>query len=394
MGRFRSIIAGLLLAGFGIGLALVVAEVGVRVLRLVPTRFWEPDPLLGTRLIPDKEGWWTQEEFEFRVPVRINSAGWRDVEHSLVKPAGVYRIVILGDSFIEAMQVPLQDTIGRRLEQELNQSAEGARYEVISLGVSGYGTASEMLVYREIGRLYKPDLVLLAFYPGNDVHNNSPKLETVLPPVYSEDGSLDRVTAGNKRTARVSLLGRILGSSQAYRFFRKMVLTQHPALAGWLVEAGLVQPGAVTESPVRAGVPLDYWVYASVVDPDWQDAWRHTESLLTEFRRMVETNGSRFVVVVIAGREQVDRRSWEEIVRTHPALQDGAWNVYGPEQRLSRWCDEKRIIFLRLSDAFLAARGTAGPLYYRYDGHWTPAGHRVAADTITRFLRDRDILVR
>jgi hypothetical protein len=387
--------AGLLLAGFGIGLALAVAEFGVRALRLVPARFWEADPILGTRLIAGKEGWWTQEELEFRVPVRVNSAGWRDVEHSLVKPAGVYRIVILGDSFIEALQVPLQDTIGRRLEQELNQLPGGARYEVISLGVSGYGTASELLAYREVGRIYSPDLVLLAFYPGNDVRNNSPKLETVLPPVYTGDGSLDRVTAANKgTTGRVSLLGRVLGGSQAYRFFRKMVLTQHPEMARWLVDTGLLQPGAVVDIPVGWGVPLDYWVYSSVEDPDWQDAWRHTESLVVEFRRMVETNGARFVVLVVAGREQVDQRSWDEIVRTHPAMQEAEWNVYGPEQRMARWCDEKRVTCLRLSDAFLAARGSAGPLHYHYDGHWTPAGHRLAAETVARFLRDRDMLVR
>jgi hypothetical protein len=395
MSRLRSLMAGLLLAGFGVGLAVVVAEVGVRSLHLVPTRFWEPDPVLGSRLIPGKEGWWTQEELEFRVPVRINSAGWRDVEHALVKPAGVYRIVILGDSFIEAMQVPLQDTVGRRLEQELNQLPGGVRYEVISLGVSGYGTASELLAYRDIGRLYSPDLVLLAFYPGNDIHNNSPKLETVLAPVYAEDGSLDHVAAASKSTTgRVSLLGRILNNWQAYHFVRKMVLTQHPAIARWLVDIGLVQPGAVMKSPVRAGVPPDYLVYASVKDSDWQDAWRHTESLLTEFRRMVKGNGSRFVLAIVAGREQVDRRSWDEIVRTHPAMQEGDWNVYGPEQRLARWCDENGMTCLRLSVAFLAAQGGAGALHYHYDGHWTPAGHRLAAETIAGFLRDRDILPR
>ena len=40
------------------------------------------------------------------------------------------------------------------------------------------------------GKRYQPDLVLLAFYPGNDVKNNSPTLEDTLKPVYGPDGTL------------------------------------------------------------------------------------------------------------------------------------------------------------------------------------------------------------
>jgi hypothetical protein len=35
--------------------------------------------------------------------------------------------------------------------------------------------------------------VLLAFYPGNDVKNNSPTLEDALKPVYGPDGTLEKV---------------------------------------------------------------------------------------------------------------------------------------------------------------------------------------------------------
>src|SRR3989304_9665851 len=186
----RRLLAGLFLASFGVALALGALEVAVRVLHLVPARFWKPDALLGTVHVPGQTGWWTQEENEFRVPVHINSQGLRDVEHSVAKAPGVFRLLLLGDSYIEALQVPLDQTIGRQLEQRLNSSGGAQRYEVISMGVSGYGTASQYLYYRERGRNYRPDLVLLALYPGNDVRNNSPTLEPTLRPEYDDTGAL------------------------------------------------------------------------------------------------------------------------------------------------------------------------------------------------------------
>src|SRR6185369_14330876 len=151
----RRVLGASVLAGFGVVLALGALEIGVRMLHLVPTRFWQRDPALGTKLIPNARGWWTQEEHEFTVPVQINAEGRRDLERPQQKPPGTYRILLLGDSFVEAMQVPIEQTFARGLEATL--SRPGAPVEVISMGVSGYGTASQYLWYRQHGREYQPD---------------------------------------------------------------------------------------------------------------------------------------------------------------------------------------------------------------------------------------------
>ena len=91
----REWLAGAILAGGGVLLAFGLLEAGVRWLHLVPDRFWEPDPVLGVRLIPGSRGWWTQEDREFLVPVEVNRQGLRDVEHTFTKPPGVFRILVL-----------------------------------------------------------------------------------------------------------------------------------------------------------------------------------------------------------------------------------------------------------------------------------------------------------
>src|SRR5258708_40180650 len=92
--------AALVVAGTAV--ALVLAEAGLRVAGFSYTNFWEPDPLTGSALRPGMEGWQRDEN---RVYVKISAQGLRDREHEVRKPAGVYRIAVLGDSYAEALSV-------------------------------------------------------------------------------------------------------------------------------------------------------------------------------------------------------------------------------------------------------------------------------------------------
>jgi len=376
----RRVLAASALAGFGILLALGALELGVRLLHLVPTRFWQPDAALGTKLIPGATGWWTQEEHEFTVPVRINTDGRRDLERPVAKPPGTYRILLLGDSFVEAMQVPIEQTFARHLEAALTRPGSPP-VEVISMGVSGYGTASQYLWYREHGRAYQPDLVLLSFYPGNDVRNNSPTLEPTLRPEYDGDGNLRRVEGGKPNSTRGWL-----ASSAAYTYVRKMLVTQHPALAERLARLGLVDPAALRPVPMQDGVPVDYWVYAADAPPVWRDAWAHTEHLLDGLHEAASADGARFMVMVVTAREVIYPGDWQQLLDTYPAMGHVAWDLDGPERRVLAWCNRAGVPCIQLSPAFKARRD-GQRLHFHYDGHWTAAGHALAAETVANFLR-------
>lgn len=82
--------------------------------------------------------------------IRINSKGFRDLERETTNPADVFRIAVLGDSFAKAFQVPVDNTFWAVLEREINNSRcnalGGKTAEVLNLGVSGYGTAQELVV--------------------------------------------------------------------------------------------------------------------------------------------------------------------------------------------------------------------------------------------------------
>jgi hypothetical protein len=390
--RARELLAGALLAAVGVLFALGMLELGVRWMHLVPDRFWEPDPLLGVRLIPGHQGWWTQEDREFLVPVQINHEGLRDVEHPYAKSAGVFRILVLGDSFVEAMHVPLASTFTRQLEQQLNAAGTQPRVEVVAAGVSGYGTASELLYFEREGQRYQPDLVLLAFYPGNDVKNNSPTLEDTLRPVYANDGTLQKVI-GEKRERTVSGWRGWFARSAAYHYFRQVLLLRHPELARTLVRHGWLKGEAVSTAPEREGVPVDYGVYGSSLPSEWQEAWGHTEWLLNQLRQAATGAGARFAVAVLGTRDQVYPDWWQEIVSAHPKMQGREWNLDGPQRRMEAWCAQHDVPCVSMASAFRAAASRDDErLHFHRDGHWTVAGHHLAAHVLTDFLEQHQLV--
>jgi lysophospholipase L1-like esterase len=96
------------------------------------------------------------------VPVRTNSLGLRDREFSLEKPAGVRRVLVLGDSMTLGWGAREEDSYPKVLERLLNE--KGPAHEVINTGVGNYNTAQEVAYFRERGIRLNPDEVVLGFY--------------------------------------------------------------------------------------------------------------------------------------------------------------------------------------------------------------------------------------
>lgn len=135
--------------------------------------FLEPDPVFGCRHIPNKLVVWRMEGYSADT---LSSIGAHDVEHAIAKPAGTYRIALLGDSATEGMQVSLADTYGRQLEhllnaKGLNSKGLAKRFEVINFACSSYSTGQEVLQFERQVKAYQPDLTILLYNRGDNVEN-------------------------------------------------------------------------------------------------------------------------------------------------------------------------------------------------------------------------------
>ena len=152
--------------------ALLIGEVVVRAFDLPPrplpplaAGYYElsPNRLLKYRFRPGTTPEEIAEPGDHR-GFQINSAGFRDVEHSLAKPDGCFRIVVLGDSITAGVGVEDLDAVfTRRLERLLNDGGGDVSYEVINLGVGGYHTLQEAETLLVTGLRYQPDHVVVIF---------------------------------------------------------------------------------------------------------------------------------------------------------------------------------------------------------------------------------------
>jgi len=103
-------------------------------------------------------------------PVSWNRDGMRGPDYPYPKAAGVFRILVLGDSMIEAMEVAEAERSVHILEQKLNEQAPpGLKFEVLNGAIGAWGPPPEFMYFRTKGQLYQPDLVLISWFSRNDL---------------------------------------------------------------------------------------------------------------------------------------------------------------------------------------------------------------------------------
>src|SRR5277367_1995082 len=187
----KRLAANLTLVLAGVVIALLIGELALRVVNRHFPYFFCYDAQRGWGLKPGASGHYDREGESW---VQINADGFRGPERSKVKPPGVFRVAVLGDSYTEAVEVPYEKTFSAVLERQLANcpALKGKRIEVLDLGVSGYGTAQELITMRQYAWAYSPDAVVMAIFLGNDVRNNSAVLEgDQCRPFYAmRDGAL------------------------------------------------------------------------------------------------------------------------------------------------------------------------------------------------------------
>ncbi len=418
----RAVLRGAALSVSGALAALLLLEMTVRVLGLAPPAgdpgwFWKiPDAQYGWSHQPNAVGRWFNPHNEYNVEVTINSKGLRDLELEYTKSADEFRILLLGDSYVEGMRVKLEQTFGKVLEQRLaamhQEISSPIVFRVINAGVSAWGTDQALLWFRNEGFKYEADLVILGFFPGNDFMNNSEALETanigsVRKPFFTLTGgelqlqyypfdpaqapksaalSTARPTATAEPAPAQSLRQWLQRHSALYRFVMPMLRESIPPLARLLVRGGLLEPGQETTDAALAPdyIPVAYGVYRRPPTEEWESAFSLTNALLRALDKEVSAAGARLAVVILTSQEQINSDLWEATILRYPAMQPYDWNLEQPNRVLYGILDGANIPYLDLLPIFRTY--SDGPLHLRHDGHWTPTAERLAGDSVADFV--------
>jgi hypothetical protein len=346
-----------------------------------PVFVWT-DPIRGVAHIPGAK---SLLQYEGRNWIEINSDGLRGPEIALKPSPGTFRIALLGDSFIEAFEVPLEKTAGEVLERRLS-ALRGTPVEVLNFGVGGYGTTQELLTLRHEVWKYSPDLVILAMTTGNDISDNyRPMNRGDYRPYYVFRGA--DLELDNSFLKTKEYRNRAVGT-------RKLLgVVRHSRVAQLINRVRHVRRRTERREENAAGAPGDEvglrdQVHMPPTAPEWEEAWRITEGVLRLMRDECRKQNTPFALVTLTRGIQVNpvREKKENFLR-----QLGAKDLYYPERRLAEFGRREGIPVLNLAPA-MAKQAEERQVYFHADhgilgaGHWNEAGNRAAGELIAEWL--------
>jgi hypothetical protein len=196
-----------------------------------------------------------------------NSSGYRDVERALPKPAGVRRVVSLGDSFAWGVGIEHDDTYARRVERILDRRP-GERWEVVQLARPGMGTVEQAEQLAGEGFAYGPDVVVLGFVLNDSEDENAAEARRARDWEETRRERQQR-RAGGRLVDRSALwrfvAGRLEATGQNRRRLEAYRSQFLPAYPGWVsCRQALARMGALCR---EHEVPFVVMVFPLFADP-------------------------------------------------------------------------------------------------------------------------------
>jgi len=271
---------------------------------------------------------------EFDIDFKHNSLGFRDVEHSIEKPDGVFRILGLGDSFTYGAGVLFEDTYLYKLEKLLNaRSGDHPRVEIIKAGIPRFYPETERLLLEHYGLKFRPDLVIIGF-----VRND------LIDTFYGIEG------------VGVSKSGYLLSGSRMGRI---------DELSSWLYVHShlfriLVKKYNDHKDPINKIDNVELYRPNGFLEKEWR-------MMETEYEIIIDLAlRNKFKVVLLNIPQDT---SWETPPSTYPP------------QRLNTWALYNKVPFIDITLAMKKASETEN-LYWKIDGHCNSAGYQIIADTL------------
>lgn len=378
--RLLALLAGLLLA-------VLAAEVGLRVARVFVPRLhgltYSPtvrssyDEIDSTPELLARS-YFGHQPLAVTPGFKLSSRGFRTPEYDFEKPAGVFRVVVLGDSFAFGTKgVPFSALWHQVAGREI-AAATGRPVEVVNLGMPGVGPRFALRLWEIEAARLDPDLVVLGFFVGNDLTDEA-------------DEPLESTWSGG--LAQRSVLARLVRNAWRARAGVAAAPDEEPAADRPLRSGGVPLPldagGVDPDAPLlteEAFLDMEEGRLLAIAGPDierFQRLVADANLLLERLARQVEASGARFVVLLIPDEGQVDRALARRISRR------SGWplDLDRAQRRLVPWLRDRRIPHLDLLPLFRRRHDAGGPRLYRVqDTHWSVAGNRLAGEALADYV--------
>ena len=311
---------------------------------------------------------------DFWTESRTNILGFVDREPiGPERAAASCHVAMLGDSYVEALQVPIAEKFHVRLEELAAKELRHLDITTSAFGISGTGQVSQLAYYDEFARYLQPALLVLVFV-NNDFVDNAPILKGLHQGMYPD--RLWNVSATRGADGSITLRPPHPISPES----RLADPSRHPrtadhatgvsSFANWLNAKRRASFSDDTDPELVAQMD-DPFLHAQDLPPVYEDALDYTAFALDQFRERADRDGVALVILTsnymgTRGHLGFDRLAALAEPRGIPVIDQHDYITrQGAEPRDARW---------------------------EHDGHWNAAGHRWAAEALLEYLKENQAI--
>ncbi len=309
---------------------------------------------------------------------QISSQGLNDDFVPSEKLPGERRILVMGDSFVEAKQLSRKRNFCERLEAKLAHGRDGV-VRVINAGVESYSPLLEYLYFKRRLVYFHPDIVLVMLF-SNDVNDD---MEYLCLAQLDDRGIPVAVRPGQVEI-QVHYPGRGPEQFRLQQAYRRALaapsswLARHSYLAGLAehVVFGWGMDRAFPEVPVSD----DFFVLDD--DPRMRKQQEEGWAILTRHLRLLKAEVDKAGATLLLSLAPLDRQVYGN------ASGRGQFSVRNPtladHEHAAAIAKQLGVEYI---DLLGPLRKAGKGLYLAGDGHWSAKGHRAVADALYPRLR-------
>jgi hypothetical protein len=315
------------------------------------------------RYQPGQNGVWRVRD-EIAAPFKINAQGWNSPlpDYPVERKPGVSRVAFVGDSFVEALQVPFDKTFAEVVGDRL---AVKGTVEIQRFGVAGAPLSQYLqMVEREVEQR-RPDRIVVML-----VHNDFDESFVFKPGRYTSS-FLKLKIEGGKVAGEVAPAPWRAGWLEFVR---------QSATARFLLYRWQVRPQTLVDAMLGPAKAAGEGGYAANIDvagvfAHEADIRVATDYLFGRLKARADSIGAKLQLVMDGDRAAIY-----------------AGRTDSPALKLNRIAAEMAarhgIAFLDLHPVFAAEWAKAGKRFeFQADAHWNEYGHQVAGAAVAEALR-------
>jgi SGNH hydrolase-like domain, acetyltransferase AlgX len=311
-----------------------------------------------------------------------NKFGFNDDDYPLQKTPGIYRILVVGDSF--GWAGGREGNYTAMLERQLDNHYGYHRIDIINAGYPMTPTAEQLVMLKKYGLQYHPDLVILGFFVGNDFIDGNPnRKRIVVNDLYIDiDRRREHIILGYPIVFQSRLL---LYVKQKYKIFTEL----RKAASEPRQQLSQEQPGTFAEATFLdlERAELEFFNINSSRKGRFQKNINYILQSIAEMDALLKSQNIKFIVAIYPDVFQINKTLLKGIVeRFRLRIED--YDLDLAQNILKSFLQSKDISYIDFTDRF-RSEGQEKDLYILRDSHWNRSGNQLAADILFETLLKR-----